>query len=427
VGPDDYREQRDRAGRYTTRYRDDQLIPAIRSVQNRVCPKAPETLTKRQFNQERAAAGHPACPAARRISQRLNMPWTRLVTLAASGQHAAQQVGLAATDHPGAVKTYPWPRVQYALRLCASRIGQTSLSQRQYRDECAKLEARHQRRRRRGRAPLRLPTVSHVEQYGGWNTAVKRAGLDPAPADSRRFSQRVVIDHAVDAYIAERKTRPTLKQLRQYAGERCWSLAEAEKRRYSLVVKEAVERAAAGHRPAVPSAGEAVRPERAKGSRRQAILGLVALLDWVDQEHPGRSASKRLYVTFQQQHPEWPSESRLREHGSFTALRDLAERARHDPSLIPPEPANQVAALLDAAHTDQVAAILQHGLAHDTFTSTDLMQALDAGRLSVNEQLRRLRAAGGIEQVGREPRPTRGRWLARYRLTRLGRTEAQRL
>jgi hypothetical protein len=195
------------------------LLRGVREVAALASPEEPTATTQRAFDSARARSQeHAALPAARRITERLRLPWAEVLAVAHEPEaRQAQLVGVKTRASPAA----DWITAEHvvaALQLVAQRRGADSLTTGEYRVERARLlEA--DRARWLHRRWLLLPDDEQViAAAGSWDAALRVAGLETTTerGPSRQTSAPTLAD-LLERFHDAHDFQPSSRELRAFA------------------------------------------------------------------------------------------------------------------------------------------------------------------------------------------------------------------
>ena len=233
------------------RYTDTELLDAVRAVALLALPDAPDRLSQPQFDKRRAevADTYPGLPTARAIYMWLNsgtsgsVSWASLVRGAVAGGVVLRRTVVVARRAAPAVPLTD-RGVFFALNLVARTLGSDSPSPDQY-----DLTAERLRRTRRGALAKLLPTSSQLIHFAeDWNEALRLAQLQPrvgrsetgpARAPRNRKPATVSVPYAIELFLQSQGYLPTDKDLRWFASEARFALADNKYRPWRDHVEEA--------------------------------------------------------------------------------------------------------------------------------------------------------------------------------------------
>jgi hypothetical protein len=326
------------------------LLKSVREIATLANPSEPETVTQRAFDAARTgSATHADLPAARRITERLGWPWSRVLTVAHEPEH--QQVHELRPKSPGAY-SQDWltdEHVVAVLTIVAQRLSANTVSKSQYEAECEELLRVDHARWFHGRNLL-LPTPRQIVfKAGSWDEALRKAGLElpheraPRPREKRAPSFPDLMERFYDEYGVQ----PTLPDLQAFArgngipypdsrrvkftdGRKEW---RAQRRANGLpnpkVVRRRPGRRPGNSRPDYSRDVGAARPgERrlgehrlSKWSRDDCIASVARYLEHV----AGSRSTQRGYTSWAAKQESAPVAATLRLHGGWETMRKLAQ------------------------------------------------------------------------------------------------------
>jgi hypothetical protein len=222
------------------------LLRCVREVAAIANPDDPAATTQRAFDAARERGpNHAGLPPARRITERIGLPWVEVLAVAHEPEaRHAQLVGVK-TRAPSSADWLTAEHVAVALQLVAARIGADSLTTGEYRVEQAKLIAEDHTRWLHGRWLLLPDDEQVITVAGSWEAALLLAGLttkgrglrsrQPRPRAAKVVLTRVeVIERFYDHY-GKRPSRPELEAFAR--GNNLPMRAERD-RKWSAIVAE---------------------------------------------------------------------------------------------------------------------------------------------------------------------------------------------
>jgi hypothetical protein len=215
------------------------LLKGVREVSKLANPSDPVGVSQRAFDKARPQAGrYHDLPAARNIATTLELHWREVLEVA----HEPEEKHALLLQVRRFKPRKPWLTDEYigfVLKLVAVRLGVTTITPSQYRNECRKLLQEDRARWLHGRQ-LRLPTFDQLEvAAGGWTSAVTLAGLTPYRPAGREPKFGVTPLELLDRFYEVYKCQPSKRGLRLWArangirytqprGTRTWGKQVAE-------------------------------------------------------------------------------------------------------------------------------------------------------------------------------------------------------
>jgi hypothetical protein len=195
------------------------LLRGVREVAALANPEEPTAATQRAFDAARARSQEPAAlPAARRITERLRLPWTEVLAVAYEPEaRQAQLVGVKTRASP-AVDWITAEHVAAALQLVAQRRGAHSLTTGEYRVDRARLLEADRARWFHGRWLLLPDDEQVIAAAGSWDAALRLAGLETTAerGPSRQPSAPTLAD-LLERFHDAHGFQPSSRELRAFA------------------------------------------------------------------------------------------------------------------------------------------------------------------------------------------------------------------
>jgi hypothetical protein len=229
-------QARQQQGRFApSRYDHGALVAAVADITRYACAATPQTVSTRLFNRSRSDAGHPSCPTAGVICERLGCEWPQVKELALDPDRCVDRslgkaLAEADDDPPDAAA------IRAALRLAAARRHARTISGAAYMGERRLLLDADRRCYRHG-GQLRLLTESQIlVAAGSWRQALALAGLDPLDP-ARAQNEPVQILDALDLFVDRHGYVATTQEMEGFAREEDFPLAR-RRRRYAEEVAE---------------------------------------------------------------------------------------------------------------------------------------------------------------------------------------------
>ncbi len=195
------------------------LLGGVREVVGLARPTEPGFVSQRAFDaaRERSAA-HAELPPARRIAERLGLPWREV--LAVAHEPAARQNQLLAVKARG--RAQDWltaEHVAVVLELVAVRLGVDSVPTGAYRVERARLLAEDRARPWTGRWLLLPDDEQIIACAGSWDAALRLAGLRVTceRVQGRERPGAPTLIDLLERFHDEHEFQPSARDLRAFA------------------------------------------------------------------------------------------------------------------------------------------------------------------------------------------------------------------
>ena len=214
------------------------LLRAVREVAAVASPGRSAATTQRAFDAARERSpGHAGLPPARRITERLGLPWGDVLAVAHAPE--AEQNRLLAIRTRDSRED--WLTAEHAvtvLGLVAARLGVESLSQREYRVERDRIAAG--RARLRSGRQLLLPTDAQIiAAVGSWDEALRRAGLATTEERPRlRLSGSPTLADLLGRFHDAHGFQASARELREFARGNGVPYPSERTQRFSAAVAE---------------------------------------------------------------------------------------------------------------------------------------------------------------------------------------------
>jgi hypothetical protein len=316
------------------------LLRGVREVASHANPENPIQVSQRRFDDARQISRTFAnLPRAKRIAERLRMPWRAVLLLAhAPARTHAHRLGRIQTE-----PEHDWltdDLIAFALRLVALRLDVASVSPVQYRTERAKLLRDDHAAYLHGRQ-LRLPSEDQIRvaMDGDWNAALALAHLASRPhrGDQGRGKYAPSTADVLDRAYAAHGTELTSKEIWSFVKAngipygrergRLWAecVAEWKQQRAARGLEVPIGPPPLDQRPDYARDVGAARPHE---NRRQDWSDITDCLPYViaylEQLPNGARSTKRDYQAWARKYPGAPSPSSFDWHGGWGRVRDLA-------------------------------------------------------------------------------------------------------
>lgn len=330
------------------------LLRGVRGVAALVDPAAPLTVTQAAFDAARTRGPtHAGLPRAKRIAERLGLPWRDVLTVAHAPE-AEQNKRLGVGTRAAGADWLTSAGARSALRVAALRRGAGTLTLTEYRAERAAMLAADRARWMHGGA-LRLPTDEQVVALAGsWDAALRLAGLAPS-APRPRIVQQVVLTRGevIERFHEHHGRRPSRPEVEAFARGNGLPMRAERGRKWSAIVAE-WERGQ--HERGLPPARVAPRragrpsPKRPRtrtddyavdvGAARPGehrVMGkwtrarcAAAVARYLAQLRPRERSTQRGYTDWTATQPRGnvPTMSTIQEHGGWETVRRAANERR---------------------------------------------------------------------------------------------------
>jgi hypothetical protein len=317
--------QRDH-GRFAARHTTHELLDGVAEVA-RVASATPETVSTREWDKGKIAAGRDDLPTASAICRRLGVVWPLVLKLAFAPAATRGRVLGNHTQRPdfkGDDET-----IYSGLRLVAHR-AQVPLDRLTYDFERVSVDAE---RARRGRSPLHLPhSDTVVKRLKSWVGACERAGVEPAPPTPPPHSRARPAIEMLDEFISERGLLPYRSWFESWCRAQDIPLGRDARRWDELVAAVRELRTARGedtpHEPAPRSSlppipdHDRVAREGARRPKRRTREEVLASLRLYKTRHlkAGQEPRQKHYYHSAKKDRELLAGSTLIKHGRFQDL-----------------------------------------------------------------------------------------------------------
>ncbi len=197
-----------------------ELLTMVREIALTVSADAPQSVTKRAFNEARGKIE--GCPDASNLCRRFKSSWPALLDAAlreGTGVRTVRSRSRAmATGNMGVSKQ----TATHALAIIANRLEVRTLRPADYEAERNHLLANARGDHRRA-LEERLPTVGQLEAAGGrdWDRLLSDAGLERrARYQPRHRDRATTFDDAIELFLTEMGYLPNEKLMLRFADER---------------------------------------------------------------------------------------------------------------------------------------------------------------------------------------------------------------
>jgi hypothetical protein len=326
------------------------LLRGVREVAALANPAQPDTATQRAFDAAREhSPEHATLPPARRITERLGLPWREVLLVAHEPEERqAQLLGVktkAAADNDWITEEH----VAAVLQLVAARLGVDTVSLNEYRVERERMLSADRARWLHGRRLL-LPTDNQIMAVvGSWDDALRLAGLR-APRErgpTRKKTNSPTFVDLMERFYDAHGVQPTARALKEFArangiphpnsrGGNVFSTAirewQEQRRAAGLRTPRVVRRnGGRGHRAPDYSAdvGAAVPGERRRDEWGRDSC-VAAIGRYLAQLKPGERSTSRGYRDWASAQEHAPAMTTIQLHGGWEALRREAQGQTKD-------------------------------------------------------------------------------------------------
>ncbi len=195
------------------------LLRGVREVAALARPDEPECVSQRAFDaaRERSSA-HASLPRAKRIAERLGLPWQAVVAVAHEPA-ARQNQSLAVKARERAQDWLTAEHVCVVLQLVAGRLGVDSVTTRDYRVDRARLLAGDRARPRNGRWLLLPDDEQIIARAGSWDAALRIAGLNETSerGKGQNHPGAPTLADLLERFHDEHGFQPSVRDLRAFA------------------------------------------------------------------------------------------------------------------------------------------------------------------------------------------------------------------
>ena len=217
------------------------LLRTVREIAALANPAQPVAATQRAFDAARArSAKHAALPAARRITERLGLPWGEVLAVAHEPEERQGQLLGVKTRASPAADWLTAEHVAVALLLVAQRLRDDSVTTRGYRVERARLLAEDSARWLHGHGLLLPDDEQVIAVAGSWDRALRLAGLKAVRerVDGRRPSGARTLVDLLERFHDAHGFQPSARDLRAFARGNGVPYPSERVQRFSAAVAE---------------------------------------------------------------------------------------------------------------------------------------------------------------------------------------------
>lgn len=196
-----------------------ELLDIVREVAAVADSSNPDAVSQRDWDAARSKVGHASAPRAHSIAQRLGVPWTVVLRIAAGPPDDAWRA-LRVEQSDRGRKGLTLEEAFNALRQVSVKLGKQDLTRSEYgkgREEIIAASGRSSRGKAAARA---LPDPSQAAELFAkhgltWPQAVESAGLTAAPLGSRK---RGTLPDLIAAFVRDKQAVPQRRvELRKWA------------------------------------------------------------------------------------------------------------------------------------------------------------------------------------------------------------------
>lgn len=328
------------------------VLRGVREVSTIAKPSAPETVSQRAFDAARALSDrYTELPAARRIAERLELSWNKVLEIAHGPEGRAQRV----LGHQLRSRPRAWLTAEYAafvLKLVARRVNASTLTRGDYRTERQAMLCADRKRWLHGKQQM-LPSDEEIVGVAGtWQAAMDLAGLGPAPQGRTPRLKHVALSRVevMDRFYEVYGKRPSILALRAFALGNHLPMRAEETRRWSEIVAEWEARREERGLPAPPVVDGRGNP-RSKRPDYSVNVGAARAgesphwgrwrdpgicVDWIARYiaalGPGDRSTQSGYRDWARKQCGAPNAATFEAHGGWTELRRIAQdSARKNP------------------------------------------------------------------------------------------------
>jgi hypothetical protein len=324
------------------------LLRGVRAVATLANPEQPNAATQRAFDAARERSPeHVALPPARRITERLGLPWCEVLLVAHEPEEKqAQLLGVkvkASSDTDWITEEH----VAAVLRLVASRLDVDTVSLNEYRVEREKMLSADRARWLHGRRLL-LPTDNQImAAVGSWDAALRLAELQ-APRErgpTRKKPNSPTLVDLMERFHDAHGFQPSARDLEAFArGNGIPYPGARPNNAFGTARREWRER----RHTAGLSAPRAVRHNGGRGNKAPdysadvgaALPGerrrdewdrdacVAAIGRYLAQLRPGERSTSRGYRDWASAQEHAPAMTTIQLHGGWETLRRQAQKHR---------------------------------------------------------------------------------------------------
>jgi hypothetical protein len=196
------------------------LLKGVREIAALANPTEPGAVTQRAFDAARVgSAAHADLPPARRIAERLGLPWPEVLAVAHEPEEEQSKLLGAKGKEPSSTDWLSEAHVGAVLQLVAARLGVDTVSMNEYRAEYRRIVAADHARWLHGRRVL-LPTDTQIViAVGSWDAALRLAGLrtQRQRGPTRKLPNTPTLVDLMDRFYEAHGEQPTARALKAFA------------------------------------------------------------------------------------------------------------------------------------------------------------------------------------------------------------------
>jgi hypothetical protein len=196
------------------------LLKSVRDVALLASPDEPRAVKQRAFDAARGrSAAHANLPPARRITERLKLPWREVLAVAHAPEWEQSKLLGAKNREPSSADWLTEAHIAAVLQFVAVRLGADTVSMNEYRAERRRIVAADHTHWLHGRRLL-MPEDSQITTaVDSWDDALRLAGLSTQRkrgATRKRPNTPQLVD-LIDRFYDAHGLQPTARALKAFA------------------------------------------------------------------------------------------------------------------------------------------------------------------------------------------------------------------